>query len=85
MAKAVVAAPPALAALAAVPGHDLLCADTPSEWAEAVAGLLADPARRRELGANARGFVESHHHWNRCLEPLLDLVTRTAVESAGAP
>ena len=85
MAKAVVAAPPALAALAAVPGRDLLCADAPAEWAEAVAGLLADPARRRELGTNARAFVERHHHWDRCLEPLLDLVTRTAVESAGTP
>ena len=81
MAKPVIAAPPALAALAAVPGRDLVCANTPAEWADAVAGLLSDPARRRELGANARRFVEDHHHWDRCLRPLLDLVTGTAVVS----
>ena len=27
---------------------------------EAIAGLLADPARRRRLGANARAFLEQH-------------------------
>ena len=81
MGKPVVAAPPALAALAAVPGRDLVCANTPGEWAAAVAGLLGDPARRRELGANARRFVEDRHHWDRCLRPLLDLVTGTAVVS----
>jgi sugar transferase (PEP-CTERM/EpsH1 system associated) len=81
MAKPVIAAPPALAALAAVPGRDLVCANTPAEWADAVAGLLSDSARRRELGANARRFVEDHHHWDRCLQPLLDLVTGTAVAS----
>jgi sugar transferase (PEP-CTERM/EpsH1 system associated) len=74
MAKPVVAGPPALAALSAVPGRDLLCAETPAEWADALAGLLNDPARRRELGANARRFVEAHHHWDRCLEPLVNLV-----------
>ena len=84
MAKPVVAAPPALAALAAVPGRDLLCANSPAEWADAVAGLLGDPARRRELGASARRFVEAHHHWDSCLKPLLDLVTEVAAEPVGA-
>ena len=84
MAKAVVAAAPALAALDAVPGRDLLCANSPGEWADAVAGLLNDPARRRELGASARRYVEDRHHWDRCLRPLLDLVTEVAAEPVGA-
>lgn len=72
MAKAVVAAPPALAALAVVPGRDLLCATTPAEWVAAIGQLFDSADRRAELGAAGRAFVEAHHHWDRCLEPLLD-------------
>src|SRR5207244_2106356 len=43
MAKPVVAAPAALAALTAEPGVHLLSATTPAEWAAAVGGLFADP------------------------------------------
>ena len=71
MAKAVVAAPPALAALGAEPGVHLLEASTPAEWVAAVCGLLADPPRRQQLGAAGRQYVEQHHHWERCLQPLL--------------
>jgi sugar transferase (PEP-CTERM/EpsH1 system associated) len=80
MGKATVAAPPALAALAAQPGRDLLAASTADEWAEAVVGLLGDPARRAELGAAGRRFVEEHHHWDRCLAPLTDAIERAAGE-----
>jgi polysaccharide biosynthesis protein PslH len=72
MAKPVIVAPPALAALKAIPGRDLLAATTPNEWASAVVELLTKPERRRELSQNARKFVEDHHHWDRCLKPLLD-------------
>ncbi|MDB5308230.1 MAG: sugar transferase [Gemmataceae bacterium] len=74
MGKPVVAAPPALAALKAVPGTDLLAATTPREWVERVSGLFADPSRCRELGAAGRRFVEEHHHWEDCLEPLLTAI-----------
>jgi glycosyltransferase involved in cell wall biosynthesis len=71
MGKAVVAAPPALAALKTESGVHLLSASTPEEWVEAVCGLFADPARCRELGDAARVYVEKHHHWDTCLEPLM--------------
>ena len=71
MGKAVVAAPPALAALKTEPGKHLLKAETPEEWVEALIGLFASPERRRELGQAARHYVERHHHWETCLEPLL--------------
>jgi glycosyltransferase involved in cell wall biosynthesis len=71
MAKPVVAAPPALAALGTVPGADLLSAATAAEFSDAVCGLFADPVRCVELGAAGRRYVERHHHWDRCLEPLL--------------
>jgi sugar transferase (PEP-CTERM/EpsH1 system associated) len=74
MAKPVVAAPPALAALGTVPGADVLAATTPAEFADAVCGLFADEERRRELGAAGRRYVEANHHWDRCLQPLLEKV-----------
>lgn len=85
MGKPVVAAQAALTALRAEPGRHLLRAKEPAEWADAVGGLFADPDRRRDLGAAGRRFVEEHHHWDRCLEPLLDKVFVPAVAPCDSP
>jgi len=45
-----------------VPGGD------PAALAEAVAGLLADPARAAAMGEQGRAFVEANHHWDRVAE-----------------
>jgi polysaccharide biosynthesis protein PslH len=74
MAKAVVAAPPALAALGTVPGVDVLAATTPREFADAVCELFANPERCGELGVAGRRYVERQHHWEHCLEPLLQKI-----------
>ncbi len=74
MGKAVVAAPASLAALQTVPGVHLLSASAPREWIDSVCGLLAEPARREQLGVAARQFVEQHHHWEHCLQPLIDAI-----------
>ena len=74
MAKPVVAAAPALAALAVTPGEHVLKAATPAEWIAAISELFDSPERRAELGANARAFVEANHDWGRCLKPLGDAV-----------
>jgi sugar transferase (PEP-CTERM/EpsH1 system associated) len=74
MAKAVVAAPPALAALSTVAGEHVLLAATPAEWVDAVCGLLNDPSRCQSLGAAGRRYVERHHHWEHCLEPLIQKI-----------
>ena len=81
MGKPVIATPPALAALETVPGTHLLEATTPSEWMAAISRLFADPKLCREIGSAGRRFVEDHHHWDRCLEPLLDTIFQP---SAGA-
>jgi sugar transferase (PEP-CTERM/EpsH1 system associated) len=78
MGKPVVATPAALAALRTEHGRHLLAASTPAEWVGAVGGLFADPRRRRELGAAGRKYVEEHHHWERCLAPLMDKIFETA-------
>jgi glycosyltransferase involved in cell wall biosynthesis len=83
MGKATVAAPPALAAIRAVPGRDLLKAESADEWVTSVCQLFDDPAERKRLGENGRRFVETNHDWATCLAPLTDLIdTATAPESA---
>jgi sugar transferase (PEP-CTERM/EpsH1 system associated) len=78
MGKAVVAAPASLAALNTTPGTHLLAAERPQEWISAVCGLLSDPEKRRQLGLAARQYVERNHHWEHCLQPLLEAIFRTA-------
>ena len=41
-------------------GRELLIADSPREFADAVIALLRDPARRAELGANARALANAY-------------------------
>jgi polysaccharide biosynthesis protein PslH len=74
MSKAVIASPPALAALDVEPGVHALSASSPAEWTEAVLRLLGDESLRLQLGIAGRAYVEEHHHWDRCLEPLADLL-----------
>ncbi|OYN87654.1 glycosyltransferase [Parenemella sanctibonifatiensis] len=44
----------------------------PAAWAGAVAALLADETRRRELGQRARAWAEQHT-WRRVAEDLLEV------------
>jgi sugar transferase (PEP-CTERM/EpsH1 system associated) len=72
MGKPTVAAPPAVAALKVEVGRDLLSPTTADEWVSTLNGLLGDATRQAELGANARKYVEEHHHWDRCLRPMVE-------------
>lgn len=74
MGKAVIASPPALVALNVQPGKHCLRAATPAQWIKATTRLLRDERQRSRLGAAGRRFVEEHHHWDRCLEPLGELL-----------
>jgi polysaccharide biosynthesis protein PslH len=60
----------------ATPGEHLLCATTPREECEAVVGLLADPARRAQLGEMGRARVLSHHDWRASMRRLDGIVER---------
>jgi glycosyltransferase involved in cell wall biosynthesis len=55
----------------AEPERDFACADSPEEFADRLAELLADAPRRRELAANAHRLVVEHYGWRDCLSPLL--------------
>ncbi len=74
MGKAAVISPACRAGLRVEPGTDLLVASSPAEWAEAVGRLLDDEGLRDRLGAAGRRRVEERNCWERCLEPLTELL-----------
>jgi sugar transferase (PEP-CTERM/EpsH1 system associated) len=65
--------------IALSPGQHALLADTPQDFAEAILSLLADPERRRTLGAAARQFVLEHYDW-RLIAPRLAAVYATSAK-----
>jgi len=70
----VVTTPLALEGLGAVPGRDLLVAETAQQQADAVLALLDAPERADELAAAGRRYVERSHDWGVLLEPLVRTV-----------
>jgi sugar transferase (PEP-CTERM/EpsH1 system associated) len=81
MGKAVVASPPALAALRVRPGRHCLRASSHAGWIKGVTRLLRDESHRFRLGSAGRRYVEEHHDWDRCLEPLGELLSLPASTS----
>lgn len=63
MAKPVVTTSLGLSGIAALPGRDLLVADDPDTFAEAVIRLLRDSGLRCRIGSGARTFVVREHNW----------------------
>jgi glycosyltransferase involved in cell wall biosynthesis len=61
----VVATPRAVAALATVPGRDVLVAEDPVAFGRAVVNLLGNQEAQREIGAAGRRYVEKHHRWDQ--------------------
>jgi sugar transferase (PEP-CTERM/EpsH1 system associated) len=54
-----------LGGIAAVPGRDLLVADSQREFADTLVSVLREPARAGELGQNARARVLENYTWER--------------------
>jgi sugar transferase (PEP-CTERM/EpsH1 system associated) len=78
MNKALVASPVPLGGVKAQPGIHLVRADTANEWQMTILRLLDDSPARKKLGDAGRRFVEEHHCWDRCLEPLGRLLDEVA-------
>ncbi|MBV8687895.1 MAG: TIGR03087 family PEP-CTERM/XrtA system glycosyltransferase [Alphaproteobacteria bacterium] len=74
MGRPVVASPAAFEGIEAEPGRDLIVADGAPAQAEAIAALLADPARAAALAAAARRRMEEAYRWDARLAPLAELV-----------
>lgn len=53
-----------------MPGRDLLVADTPTDFAAAVVGLLGEPHRRERLGSSAFRFAAALYDWSAIVPKL---------------
>ena len=84
MGRPVVATAAANAGIGAVPGRDLLIADTAEAFAEAVTALLADPARAAALGLAGRAFVTASWTWEAHFYNL-EAAFLAAMHEAAAP
>jgi sugar transferase (PEP-CTERM/EpsH1 system associated) len=79
MERPVVATGAASRGLDAVPGRDLLVADDPGRFAEAVIAAAVGPERLR-LAANGRALVEREYDWDITLKTLDDLLEDAPAE-----
>ena len=68
--KAMVVTPVSLEDIELAPGRELVLAEGAEAFAEAIAALLEDRERRRELGAAARRAVETKYAWEAMAERL---------------
>ena len=80
MARPVICSPQAFEGVHAVAGRDLLVADAPQAWADAIDAILE--GRHPGLGARARQAVEAGHDWAVTLRALDAALEGTA---AGQP
>lgn len=83
-ARAVVCSPGAAAGIDAIEGEHMLVADTPDRWVEHLLSVLGDRALRTRLAGAARARVEQRYDWDRCLEPMVELI-RKGTSAAAAP
>jgi polysaccharide biosynthesis protein PslH len=63
MGKAVVSTSVGAEGLAVRSGENIVLADTPNDFAQAVISLLRDSRRRQQLGAAARTLVQENYSW----------------------
>ena len=75
----VVANSQAVSALQALPGKEILVADTPQRLAECILALLADEAFSRAVGEAGRAYAQKHHDWNAICSQLENIYL-TAIE-----
>lgn len=81
MGKASVSTPEGVAGLNVTDGEHLLMADSPRKFAEQIIKLIRNEKLRRELGENARSFVEEHHDWAPLLQRFVELLETLALRN----
>ena len=67
MGKAIVSTSLGVSGIACQHKRDVLIADTPQAFADAIALLLRDKARARELGGHARKLAEEQYDWKKLI------------------
>ena len=64
----------ALEGFGAIDGRELLVAEQPQQFADAVVRLVDDRQAASNLAALARTYVEQHHSWVQVLAPIRQVV-----------
>jgi sugar transferase (PEP-CTERM/EpsH1 system associated) len=59
-----------------VAGEHALVASTPSEWVDAIVGLMSSREQREQISNAARARVLSHHSWTASMNRLDSLIER---------
>ncbi len=85
MGTPVIATPPVLGGLQAVPGRDLAVAEGAGAFAEEVLRLLDDGVERAALGAAGRAYVETYHRWEFLAERLEEVYSRPGGKPSPLP
>lgn len=67
-----------------VPGENILLADEPQAFAEAVIRVLGEPQLGRRLRENGRHWVETHYNWRK-VYPKIDAVYGRLGDCLAAP
>ena len=79
MAKAVVSTTIGAEGLPISPGQDILIADEPAAFANAVVRLIRDTAARREIETAARRLVVERYDWSAVAQDFEDALGRVAL------
>lgn len=79
--KAIAATTEGVAGLNVTDGEELLIANSPRRMAEQIVKLIRDEALRRELGTNARSFVEEQHDWTPLLQRFVEMLETLAARN----
>jgi polysaccharide biosynthesis protein PslH len=82
MGKAVVSTTVGAEGLPVVDGTHVVLADDPRAFADAIVGLMRDPARRATLESAARALVVERYDWSAVAGQLEDALVRMARASA---
>jgi glycosyltransferase involved in cell wall biosynthesis len=69
-----------LEGFSAVPGYDVLVADSADDYLHHMLKLNEDTAFGLQLARNARKYVEKNHDWSSQLTPLLDAISEKLLE-----
>lgn len=63
-------------------GQDLLVADSPDAYAEAVVQVLDDPALRARLSASGVRRMQTHHDWQRSMARVDEIIATTLARAS---
>ena len=84
MGKAVVSTTVGAEGLPVTPGHDIVIADEPVRFAQAVVHLIRDDQRRRRIQTEARRLVVNRYDWSAVAQDFEDALAKVCRQGIAA-